>query len=307
MIIIKHREMLFNNKEQYLGTPTDNNAETRTFRIDRIRSGPDIADLTFKFDLLYEDGTLDTTDLEKSIDDDYIYLTLNILNSMLQQPGVIFVAIRAYDSTGNVRYSTYKAAMYCGDTVDAPTGTSGQLTQLEALERRIDVKFGQLTTWQASIESTIDTKFDEIDDLEEARDTAEGLRDDAETQRQANEAAREAAEAGRAADMQLFNTNAAQALTNANAAVQNAETSVQAMIDTLNQRANSGEWKGEKGDKGDKGDPGESGVTVYSMGIFTMFVTAAGDLYVDYPETMPAPVFEYDPTTGDLYYISEDE
>ena len=307
MIIIKHREMLFNNKEQYLGTPTDTNSETRTFRIDRIRSGPDIADLTFKFDLLYEDGTLDTTDLEKTIDDDYIYLTLNILNSMLQQPGVIFVAIRAYDSTGSVRYSTYKAAMYCGDTVDAPSGTSGQLTQLEALERRIDVKFGNLETWQDEVEATIDTKFDELDELEETRDTAEGLRENAEAQRQANEAARVAAEAGRAADMQLFNTNALRALTNANTAVTNAETSVANLVASINQRAASGEWKGDKGDKGEKGDPGESGVTVFSMGIFTMWVDSAGDLYVDYPDTMPAPVFEYDPITGDLYYITEDE
>jgi len=289
MIIIKHREMLFNNKEQYLGTPSDSNSETRTFRIDRIRSGPDIADLTFKFDLQYEDGTLDTTDLEKTIDDDYIYLTLNIVNSMLQQPGVIFVAIRAYDSTGDVRYSTYKATMYCGDTVDAPSGTAGQLTQLEALERRIDIKFAEL----------------EIS--ENARVEAEDLREDAEEIRQANEAARVAAEAGRAADMQLFTANATKALNDVGAAITIAEDGVQAMIDDLNQRAASGEWKGDPGEKGEKGDPGINGVTVYSMGLFTMFVTPAGDLYVDYPETMPAPEFEYDSTTGNLYYITEDE
>ena len=54
MIIIKNRELLIPEHERYIGTPIDNYADNRIFKIKRFsQSGEDLSDLTFRLDLKY--------------------------------------------------------------------------------------------------------------------------------------------------------------------------------------------------------------------------------------------------------------
>ena len=65
--------------------------------------------------------------------------------------------------------------------------------------------------------------------------------------------------------------------------------------------------QGLKGDKGDKGDPGESGLQVATSGFFSMSVDESGNLYAYYAENDQAPPFDYDSSTGNLYYEIPEE
>lgn len=58
--------------------------------------------------------------------------------------------------------------------------------------------------------------------------------------------------------------------------------------------------------KGPKGDPGEKAVTTQVGGFFTLAVDHEGNLWA-YSEDDIVPQFEYNPDTGELYFISEQE
>ena len=65
------------------------------------------------------------------------------------------------------------------------------------------------------------------------------------------------------------------------------------------------EWiESLKGEQGEKGDRGDSGVTIPINGFFTMYVDEDSNLYV-LSETDMSGVFEYDDTTGNLYFVQE--
>ena len=65
------------------------------------------------------------------------------------------------------------------------------------------------------------------------------------------------------------------------------------------------EWiKSLKGEQGEKGDRGDSGVTTPINGFFTMYIDEDSNLYV-LSETDMSGVFEYDDTTGNLYFVQE--
>lgn len=64
--------------------------------------------------------------------------------------------------------------------------------------------------------------------------------------------------------------------------------------------------QGPKGDKGDPGERGDSGVTVSMDGFVTLGVDEDGNLCAySTSDEWNAPKFEYDPETGNLYYITE--
>ncbi len=65
--------------------------------------------------------------------------------------------------------------------------------------------------------------------------------------------------------------------------------------------------QGIAGPKGDKGDRGDSGVVVPASGLFTLSADEAGDLYATYADGSTPPVFEYDATTGNVYYVIPEE
>ena len=141
MIILKGRQMLITNLERYIGTTYDNNTEIRTFSLDRVTvNNVDLAALSFRLDLEYENGSKDTAILEKEIQEDTVLLTWTISKNVLQVPGTVFINIRGTDSQGTVKWASFKAAMYVEDTINTPGTYTGSLSELEQLEQRIDRK-----------------------------------------------------------------------------------------------------------------------------------------------------------------------
>ena len=62
--------------------------------------------------------------------------------------------------------------------------------------------------------------------------------------------------------------------------------------------------KGEKGDTGAMGEKGDAGITVPISGLFSLGVDDAGNLVACYSDAAStAPKFEYDKSTGNVYYI----
>ena len=63
---------------------------------------------------------------------------------------------------------------------------------------------------------------------------------------------------------------------------------------------------GPQGPPGEKGEPGESGVTTPINGFFTMSVDSDGNLWAHSAGNDTTPEFEYDSSSGNLYFITED-
>jgi hypothetical protein len=61
---------------------------------------------------------------------------------------------------------------------------------------------------------------------------------------------------------------------------------------------------GRDGEKGEKGDTGNT-ISVPVSGLFNMGVDSEGNLWVYHSDSDKAPDFEYDPSTGNLYYVTE--
>ena len=61
---------------------------------------------------------------------------------------------------------------------------------------------------------------------------------------------------------------------------------------------------GRDGEKGDKGDTGST-ISVPVSGLFNMGVDADGNLWVYHSDSDKVPEFQYDSSTGSLYYITE--
>lgn len=64
--------------------------------------------------------------------------------------------------------------------------------------------------------------------------------------------------------------------------------------------------QGIQGEKGEKGDTGESGVVAPVKGFFTLSVDEDGNLWTNSSDDGTVPDFEYDETTGNLYFVTED-
>lgn len=61
---------------------------------------------------------------------------------------------------------------------------------------------------------------------------------------------------------------------------------------------------GEKGEKGEKGDTGST-ISVPVSGLFNMGVDLDGNLWVYHSDSDKVPEFQYDSSTGNLYYLTE--
>ena len=123
----------------------------------------------------------------------------------------------------------------------------------------------------------------------------------------ANAAAEGAREAAGAANEAAQKTNGVIALANnaANSA-STAAADANAAKDDILRRLEAGELKGEKGETGETGPKGESGVMAPSAGMFSLYLDPeTGNLYASYPDGSAPPTFEYDQSTGNLYYVTE--
>lgn len=256
MILVKNRELLFSNREQYIGTPYDNNSEIRIFSIDRLQmGGVDIAELSFRLDLKYaKTNTPDTSLLDKQITDDKVYLTWTIVNSVLQVTGPVFVNIRATDSTGTVKWSSYQAVVYVEEAINTPGSYTGGLTELEQLEKRIEEKTETLDANEGERQANeikrqqntaaaivrVDTATNRANTAAEGAEAA---------MERANTAAVGVEEATNRANVAASNTE--QAITNATAAAAAANTaagSVEAAKEAANMAATNANSKAQAAD-----------------------------------------------------------
>lgn len=94
----------------------------------------------------------------------------------------------------------------------------------------------------------------------------------------------------------------------ANAAAANADNvreSTEALRQDLQQKKDNDYWRGGQGPTGATGPQGKSGVMVPTSGMFSLYLDpATGNLYAEYPDGSEPPKFEYDASTGNLYYVT---
>ena len=193
MITVVGRKLIIPETDKQIGTTYDNNSEVRHIRINRITTGGvDLSNLRFKLDLEYADTTTDTCLLAVEVQDEYVLLTWTIPAACLTHKGTVWIAIRAYDENGTVKWATNRGAVYVGHTIFDGEAYSGHLAEFEQLEERITQKI-----------EILDTNESERQTAEEQREANEERRinNEAEWKRQAeaaintaNETLREAQE-----------------------------------------------------------------------------------------------------------------
>lgn len=203
MIVVRNRELLIPREEFNLGTNFDLDTETREFRINKVtQGGIDISNLNFRLDLKYANGDTDTAYLDKVYpdtdepideteteentkriliippfptrkppkqkDNDYITLVLTVTKNMLQVPGTVLIQLRGYTADGLMKWTSYQGAFYVESAINTPTTYTGDLTELEQLEIKID--------------KVLDTEAERVK-AEESREAAEEVREEQEAKR----------------------------------------------------------------------------------------------------------------------------
>lgn len=88
------------------------------------------------------------------------------------------------------------------------------------------------------------------------------------------------------------------------------KTATDGLIDTYTVKMTDGTesrfyvTNGRDGAKGEKGDTGNT-ISVPVSGLFNMGVDADGNLWVYHSDSDKVPEFQYDSSTGNLYYVTE--
>lgn len=88
------------------------------------------------------------------------------------------------------------------------------------------------------------------------------------------------------------------------------KTATDGLVDTYTVKMTNGSessfyvTNGRDGEKGEKGEPGST-ISVPVSGFFNMGVDADGNLWVYHSDSDKVPDFQYDSSTGSLYYITE--
>ena len=220
MISIIGKQMIFPNEEQtfVLG---DSRSTGRVFILDRYSPDRiDLAGLTFRLDIRYKSGAKNTALLLKSIQEEKITLSWDIVATDFEEAGTVFIGMRGFDEMGEVRWHTAVSPVFVTDSINTPGGYTGDLSELEQMEVRISAVLDSERKREEEAQSALET-------LEGAAREAEGAAREA---REAEGAAREAAGAAEGA----------------------AEIA-------RNAKGPQGE-QGEKGDTGERGQRGEQGI-----------------------------------------------
>ena len=170
MIIVRGRELIIPESERQIGTQYDSNSEVRQIKVSRLTAGGvDISHLDFRLDLRYGNEKKDTALLDKEITDDEVILTWTVGPNSVKGVGTVWIAVRGSDDFGTVKWATNQGYLYVGKTIDTPSGEGVDLTEMEALEKRLDQKTAELDT------------------AEKKRVEAENIREENEQQRLNNE------------------------------------------------------------------------------------------------------------------------
>ncbi len=199
MIILRSRSLIIPNDEYNLGNDYDTNTATRVFQLDRVMEGIDLANLMFKLDLTYADGTSDTLALDSEVIDDKINLTWTVTKNQLKVPGTVVVQIRALNVDGNMKWTSYIGSFFVEASMFGSADYSGKLTEVEQFEVAIKSEKERVQNEKARQDAEAERVQAEAErkPAEEERKTAEAERKSAETVRSNAETARESAETER--------------------------------------------------------------------------------------------------------------
>ncbi len=243
MISIIGKQIIFPNEEQTFVIGDDETVSRefimKRYEADRI----DLSALTFRLDLQYKSGAKNTALLVKSIQEETITLLWDVTKEDFPEIGTVFIDMRAFDDTGAVRWTSVKTPIFVETTIDTPGDYTGDLSELEQLER--------------AVSKVIDSEADRV--------AAESQRVLNETVREENEQARQEAELKRQTDTADAIEKALEAAEKANNAV-----GPQGPMGPMGPQGETGPAgpQGEKGDTGaqgpqgpagEKGDTGETG------------------------------------------------
>ena len=144
MISVIGKQLIFPNEEQYFSLG-DGESTTRMFLLNRYEDGRiDISPLTFRLDVEYKNGEKDTLFLEKVVSEKDVALLWEIKKGDFRENGTVFVALRGHDPDGVVKWTTAKAPVFVKGSVDTPSDWSGDLTELEQMETKVDGELGKL-------------------------------------------------------------------------------------------------------------------------------------------------------------------
>ncbi len=301
MIRVENKELLFSREDSRIGAEGDNSTVVRSFRIPRVQNdGVDLANLTFKVDILYKDtNTSDIADLDKTVTDENIDLDWTISSTVSSHVGAIIVNLRAFDGAGELKWRSYKGVVYIEDVNGTITPSSEQLTELERLEASIDnVLSSEASRQEAEAQrQTAETARQETFDTNEA---------DRQSTFETNETDRQsAAESSESSRAQVFAENEAdrehdftEALTEFNAA----KTELQGYAKTAESYA--------KGGTGTRTGEGTDNAKYYSERASSDAVSAAASSTLAQEAAATAssligiviPSFAVDFTTGNLLY-----
>lgn len=89
------------------------------------------------------------------------------------------------------------------------------------------------------------------------------------------------------------------------------KTATDGLVDTYTVKMTDGAessfyvTNGRDGEKGEKGDTGST-ISVPVSGLFNMGVDSDGNLWVYHSDSDKVPDFEYDSSTGSLYYVTKE-
>ena len=171
LITVRGRELIIPESERQIGTQYDSNSEVRQIKVSRLTAGGvDISHLDFRLDLRYGNEKKDTALLDKEISDEDIILTWTVGPNSVKEIGTVWIAVRGSDDFGIVKWATNQGYLYVGRTIDTPSDSeSVDLSEMEALEKRLDQKTAELDT------------------AEQKRVEAENIREENERQRLNNE------------------------------------------------------------------------------------------------------------------------
>lgn len=199
MIILRSRSLIIPNDEYNLGNDYDTNTATRVFQLDRVMEGIDLANLMFKLDLTYADGTSDTLALDSEVTDDKINLTWTVTKNQLHVPGTVVVQIRALNVDGNMKWTSYIGAFFVEASMFGSADYNGKLSEVEQFEVAIKSEKERVQNEKARQDAEAERVHAEAErkSAEEERKTAESERKSAETVRSNAETARESAETER--------------------------------------------------------------------------------------------------------------
>ena len=199
MIILRSRSLIIPTDEYNLGNDYDTNTATRVFQLERVMEGIDLANLMFKLDLTYADGTSDTLALDSEVTDDKINLTWTVTKNQLHVPGTVVVQIRALNVDGNMKWTSYIGAFFVEASMFGSADYSGKLSEVEQFEVAIKSEKERVQNEKARQDAEAERIQAEAErkSAEEERKTAEAERKSAETVRSNAETARESAETER--------------------------------------------------------------------------------------------------------------